>query len=95
LGEACEVGGDGVVAGGSEAVVGFPHTRQGADEVAAASACLELTARVRLAEPHRDAVLGHAPRLDQVADAVAFLASDRAGGITGTRINVTCGLVPG
>jgi NAD(P)-dependent dehydrogenase (short-subunit alcohol dehydrogenase family) len=40
-------------------------------------------------------MLGHAPRLDQVADAAAFLASDRAGGITGTRINVTCGLVPG
>lgn len=40
-------------------------------------------------------MLGHAPRLDQVADAAAFLASDRAGGITGTRVNVTCGLVPG
>jgi NAD(P)-dependent dehydrogenase (short-subunit alcohol dehydrogenase family) len=39
-------------------------------------------------------MLGHAPRLDQLADAAAFLASDRAGGITGTRVNVTCGLVP-
>ncbi len=37
-------------------------------------------------------MLGHAPRLDQVADAAAFLASNRAGGITGTRVNVTCGL---
>ena len=40
-------------------------------------------------------MLGHAPRLDQVADAAAFLASDRASGITGTIANVTCGLVPG
>jgi enoyl-[acyl-carrier-protein] reductase (NADH) len=38
-------------------------------------------------------MLGHAPRLAQVAETAAFLASDRAGGITG--VNVTCGLVPG
>ncbi|HEY3765854.1 MAG TPA: SDR family oxidoreductase, partial [Gaiellales bacterium] len=37
-------------------------------------------------------MLGHAPRLAQVADTAAFLASDRAGGITGTLVNVTCGL---
>jgi enoyl-[acyl-carrier-protein] reductase (NADH) len=30
-----------------------------------------------------------------VADTVAFLASDRAGDITGTIVNVSCGLVPG
>jgi len=40
-------------------------------------------------------MLRHAPRLDQVAEAAAFLASDRAAGITGTILNVTCGLVPG
>ena len=40
-------------------------------------------------------MLGHAPRLAQVAETGAFLASDRAGGITGTIVNVTCGLVPG
>ncbi len=40
-------------------------------------------------------MLGHAPRLAQVAETAAFLASDRAGGITGTIVNVTCGLVPG
>jgi NAD(P)-dependent dehydrogenase (short-subunit alcohol dehydrogenase family) len=40
-------------------------------------------------------MLGHAPRLAQVADAAAFLASDRAAGMTGTTVNVTCGLVPG
>jgi NAD(P)-dependent dehydrogenase (short-subunit alcohol dehydrogenase family) len=40
-------------------------------------------------------MLRHAPRLAQVADAAAFLASDRAAGMTGTTVNVTCGLVPG
>jgi NAD(P)-dependent dehydrogenase (short-subunit alcohol dehydrogenase family) len=41
------------------------------------------------------AMLRRAPRLVQVADAAAFLASDRAAGITGTIVNVTCGLLPG
>jgi NAD(P)-dependent dehydrogenase (short-subunit alcohol dehydrogenase family) len=40
-------------------------------------------------------MLGHAPRLRQVADTAAFLASDRAAAITGTIVNVTCGLVVG
>jgi NAD(P)-dependent dehydrogenase (short-subunit alcohol dehydrogenase family) len=40
-------------------------------------------------------MLRTAPRLAQVADAAAFLASDGAAGITGTIVNVTCGLVPG
>jgi NAD(P)-dependent dehydrogenase (short-subunit alcohol dehydrogenase family) len=40
-------------------------------------------------------MLRHAPRLQEVADAAAFLASDRASGMTGTITNVTCGLVPG
>jgi NAD(P)-dependent dehydrogenase (short-subunit alcohol dehydrogenase family) len=39
-------------------------------------------------------MLRRAPRLAQVADTAAFLASDRAGAITGTIVNVTCGLVP-
>ncbi|MCW3065960.1 MAG: hypothetical protein JWN32_3132 [Solirubrobacterales bacterium] len=38
-------------------------------------------------------MLKRAPRLAQVADSAAFLASDRAAGITGTILNVTCGLV--
>ncbi|OLB79305.1 MAG: 2-hydroxycyclohexanecarboxyl-CoA dehydrogenase [Actinobacteria bacterium 13_2_20CM_2_71_6] len=38
-------------------------------------------------------MLRRAPRLDQVADLAAFLASDRASGITGTIANVTCGMV--
>jgi NAD(P)-dependent dehydrogenase (short-subunit alcohol dehydrogenase family) len=41
------------------------------------------------------AMLRRAPRLAQVGDAAAFLASDRAAGITGTIVNVTCGLLPG
>ena len=40
-------------------------------------------------------MLRRAPSLVQVAETAAFLASDRAGGITGTIVNVTCGLVPG
>jgi enoyl-[acyl-carrier-protein] reductase (NADH) len=39
------------------------------------------------------AVLRRAPRLADVAEVAAFLASDRAAGITGTMTNVTCGLV--
>jgi NAD(P)-dependent dehydrogenase (short-subunit alcohol dehydrogenase family) len=40
-------------------------------------------------------MLRRPPALAQVADVAAFLASDRAGAITGTITNVTCGLVPG
>jgi NAD(P)-dependent dehydrogenase (short-subunit alcohol dehydrogenase family) len=39
--------------------------------------------------------LRRAPALAHVADTAAFLASDRAGDITGTIVNVSCGLVPG
>lgn len=38
-------------------------------------------------------VLRRAPRLAEVAEVAAFLASDRASGITGTMTNVTSGLV--
>jgi NAD(P)-dependent dehydrogenase (short-subunit alcohol dehydrogenase family) len=38
-------------------------------------------------------MLGRAPRLQQVADTAAFLASDRAAGMTATVVNVTSGLV--
>ena len=39
------------------------------------------------------AALRRAPRLADVAEVAAFLASDRAAGMTGTMTNVTCGLV--
>jgi NAD(P)-dependent dehydrogenase (short-subunit alcohol dehydrogenase family) len=38
-------------------------------------------------------VLRRAPRLPQVAETAAFLASDRAGAITGTIVNATAGLM--
>ena len=41
------------------------------------------------------AMLRRAPKVAQVADTAVFLASDRASGITGTIVNVTCGLLPG
>jgi NAD(P)-dependent dehydrogenase (short-subunit alcohol dehydrogenase family) len=37
--------------------------------------------------------LRRVPEVQQVADTAAFLASDRAGAITGTIVNATCGLV--
>ena len=39
-------------------------------------------------------MLRRAPALNLVAETAAFLASDRAGAITGTITNATCGLVP-
>jgi NAD(P)-dependent dehydrogenase (short-subunit alcohol dehydrogenase family) len=39
------------------------------------------------------ALLQRAPRLSEVADTAAFLASDKASGITASIANVTCGLV--
>ena len=39
--------------------------------------------------------LRRAPALAQVAATAAFLASDRAGDITATTVNVSCGLIPG
>jgi enoyl-[acyl-carrier-protein] reductase (NADH) len=39
------------------------------------------------------AALRRAPRLADVAEVAAFLASDRAAGVTGTMANVTSGLV--
>jgi hypothetical protein len=40
-------------------------------------------------------MLRRPPVLACVADVAAFLASDRAGAMTGTIANVTCGMVPG
>jgi NAD(P)-dependent dehydrogenase (short-subunit alcohol dehydrogenase family) len=43
----------------------------------------------------RRTMLGRAPAVQQVADAAAFLASDRAGASTSQMVNATCGLVAG
>lgn len=40
-------------------------------------------------------MLDRMPTLAQVADAAAFAASDRAGAVTGTILNLTCGSEPG
>ena len=40
-------------------------------------------------------MLKRAPALDNIAETAAFLASDRAGSITGTIVNATCGMVQG
>lgn len=40
-------------------------------------------------------MLRRAPRLADVTETAAFLASDKAAGITASIVNVTCGLVPG
>jgi 3-oxoacyl-[acyl-carrier protein] reductase len=37
--------------------------------------------------------LGRLPTLDEVANTVVFMASDRAGAITGTVVNLTCGSI--
>jgi NAD(P)-dependent dehydrogenase (short-subunit alcohol dehydrogenase family) len=51
------------------------------------------TVEAALAGIAAGAVLRRTPRLADVADAAAFLASDRAAGITSTMLNVTSGLV--
>jgi NAD(P)-dependent dehydrogenase (short-subunit alcohol dehydrogenase family) len=38
-------------------------------------------------------LLGRLPRLQEVANAAAFIASDRAGAMTGTVANLTCGSI--
>lgn len=41
----------------------------------------------------QDTLLGRLPRLEQVADYAAFVASDRAGAMTGALANLTCGSI--
>jgi NAD(P)-dependent dehydrogenase (short-subunit alcohol dehydrogenase family) len=41
------------------------------------------------------AMLRRPPAVQEIAETAAFLASDRAGAITSTIVNATCGLVPG
>ncbi len=46
-----------------------------------------------VAHAKEDTLLGRLPRLEQVADYAAFIASDRAGAVTATLANLTCGSV--
>jgi 3-oxoacyl-[acyl-carrier protein] reductase len=53
-----------------------------------------ITVQEMLSERARTAtLLGRAPTLAEVAEAVAFVASDRAGAMTGAIVNLTCGSV--
>lgn len=45
------------------------------------------------AHAKEDTLLGRLPRLEQIADYAAFVASDRAGAMTGALANLTCGSV--
>jgi enoyl-[acyl-carrier-protein] reductase (NADH) len=65
------------------------HSREVFTEVAAAHG---LTPEAMLAaHAERITLLGRLPTLQQVADAAAFFASDRAGATTGAIVNLTCG----
>lgn len=41
----------------------------------------------------KDTLLGRLPRLAEVADTAAYLASDASGAMTGAVINLTCGTI--
>jgi NAD(P)-dependent dehydrogenase (short-subunit alcohol dehydrogenase family) len=41
----------------------------------------------------RDTILGRLPRLAEVAATAVYLASDAAGAMSGTYVNLTCGAV--
>ena len=53
------------------------------------------TLKIVIEQIGKATMLNRAPALAQVADVAAFLASDRAGAVTGTITNVTCGMVTG
>ncbi|HEY1538276.1 MAG TPA: SDR family oxidoreductase [Solirubrobacteraceae bacterium] len=91
---AAEVGAHGVRVAGIW-TAGVPETFARADDTNEARAAGAMTGEdiERMLGPMT--MLKRAPRLQQVADAAAFLASDRAAGITSSITNVTCGLVPG
>jgi NAD(P)-dependent dehydrogenase (short-subunit alcohol dehydrogenase family) len=63
---------------------GLPETWGTIDEPGAAAAYAYMT---------DGTALGRMPRLQQVADAAAFAASDRAGAMTGAVVNLTCGSI--
>jgi NAD(P)-dependent dehydrogenase (short-subunit alcohol dehydrogenase family) len=88
---AAEVGPHGVrvcgiwTAGVAETLSDEKIAAVGGDGAPTAQAAEEMIARM--------AALRRTPRLADVAEVAAFLASDRAAGITGTMTNVTAGLV--
>lgn len=73
------------VAGVVETLSREKLTRVGGEDTSAPRTVEEMIAGM--------AALRRAPRLSDVTDLAAFLASDRATGVTGTMVNATCGLV--
>jgi enoyl-[acyl-carrier-protein] reductase (NADH) len=88
---AAEVGPSGVrvcgiwTAGVAETLSDERIAEVGGDGAPTAQAAMEMIAGM--------SVLRRTPRLADVADVAAFLASDRAAGVTGSMVNVTAGLV--
>jgi enoyl-[acyl-carrier-protein] reductase (NADH) len=58
---------------------------------AAAGMSVDEMARAMRSEGNPEAALGRFPTLAEVAEAAAFMASDRAGAMTATVANLTCG----
>ena len=90
---ALELGPSGVRAAGVW-VAGIPETLT-VEKLSAVNANIDAAAV--------DGILAHlaslrmtkrSPRLDEIADTIAFVASDRAAGITGAFVNVTGGMFP-
>jgi NAD(P)-dependent dehydrogenase (short-subunit alcohol dehydrogenase family) len=89
---AAELGPQGVrVVGIHTAAVAETLTRERIAEVSGA----DVDPAVIIDSVAQMTTLRRAPALAHVADTAAFLASDRAGDVTGTIVNVSCGLIPG
>jgi 3-oxoacyl-[acyl-carrier protein] reductase len=73
-----------------EAAAAGSHTRDVFGPVAQRAG---LTVDEMLAGAAAGTLLKRLPRLTEVADVAAFMASDRAGAMTGTVANMTCGLL--
>jgi NAD(P)-dependent dehydrogenase (short-subunit alcohol dehydrogenase family) len=88
---ALELGPSGVRAAGVW-VAGIPETLT-LEKLSAVNANLDAAAvEGILAHLASMRMTKRSPRLDEIADTIAFLASDRAAGITGTWLNVTGGM---
>jgi NAD(P)-dependent dehydrogenase (short-subunit alcohol dehydrogenase family) len=89
---AAEIGPRGVrVVGMYTAAVAETLTRERIAEVSGQ----EVDVAAILSSVAQMTTLRRAPALAHVADTAAFLASDRAGDVTGTIVNVSCGMIPG
>lgn len=77
-----------------EAAAAGSHSREVfAPAAETAGVSVEEMVETMLREGNPAALLGRFPTLTEVADAAAFMASDRAGAMTATVANLTCGSV--